>query len=70
MMSSEKSGAQRRYRNDAPFSIYVSSRYHRLSCYYLSKILTASAKQLFCGTVDKLNHHYIKKNKKKLSYLN
>lgn len=54
MMSSEKSGAQRRYRNDAPFSIYVSSRYHRLSYYYLSKILTASAKQLFCGTVDKL----------------
>ena len=49
-----ESGAQRRYRNDAPFSIYVSSRYHRLSYYYLSKILTASAKQLFCGTVDKL----------------
>ena len=29
-MSGEKSGVQRRYRNDAPFSIYVNCRRNRL----------------------------------------
>ena len=30
LMNGEKSGVQRRYRNNAPFSIYVNCRCHRL----------------------------------------
>ena len=36
-MSGEKSGVQRRYRNDTPFPIYVNCRCHRL---LFTKLLT------------------------------
>ena len=53
MMSSEKSGVQRHYRN-MHLSQYMKATDIILLYYYFSESLTTGVKQLFCGTVDKL----------------